>query len=54
MSRTASRLIPDKSVIKRALKWFVIFNAALAAFGIVTGGSAEFVGRVHGLSLIHI
>jgi len=52
VSRTASRLIPDKSVIKRALKWFVIFNAVLAAFGIVTGGSAEFVGRVHGTSFL--
>ena len=52
MSRIAWRLVPDKSVIKRLLKWFVIINAVLAAFGIVVGGNAEFVGRVHGSSFL--
>ena len=52
MSRTAWRLIPDKSVAKRLLKWFVIINAVLAAFGILIGRSTEFVGRVHGTSFL--
>ncbi len=52
MSRTIGRLIPDKSVVKRLLKWFVIVNAVLAALGILIGRSTEFVARVHGTSFL--
>jgi hypothetical protein len=43
-------LVPNKSQVKRSLKWIVIVNALLAAAGIVIGGSSEFVGQVHGTS----
>ena len=52
MSRTIGRLIPDKSVVKRLLKWFVIVNAVLAALGILIGRNTEFVARVHGTSFL--
>ena len=52
VSRIAWRLILDKSVLKRLLKWFVIINAVLAAFGILIGQNGEFVARVHGSSFL--
>tara|TARA_Y100000590_G_scaffold197330_1_gene224133 strand:+ start:16116 stop:16808 length:693 start_codon:yes stop_codon:yes gene_type:complete len=48
----ANILPPNKSLVKRTLKWIVIVNAVLAAAGIVIGGSTEFVARVHGTSFL--
>ena len=52
MRSIANILPPNKSLVKRALKWIVIVNAVLAAAGIVIGGSTEFVARVHGTSFL--
>ena len=52
MRSIANILPPNKSLVKRALKWIVIVNAVLAAAGIVVGGSTEFVARVHGTSFL--
>ncbi|GIT68620.1 MAG: hypothetical protein Ct9H300mP26_3070 [Acidimicrobiales bacterium] len=52
MSSLAQILKPDKSQLKRVLKWIVIANAVLAAVGIVVGGNPDFVARVHGTSFL--
>ena len=45
-------LKPDKSKLKRVLKWIVIVNAGLAAIGIVIGRNGDFVAQIHGTSLL--
>ena len=45
-------LARNKSLVKRILRWVVIVNAVLAAAGILIGGGAEFVARVHGTSFL--
>ena len=52
VSSLAQILKPDKSQLKRVLKWIVIANAVLAAVGIVVGGNPDFVARVHGTSFL--
>lgn len=52
VSPIAQILKPDKSKLKRVLKWIVVVNAVLAAVGIVIGGNSDFVGRVHGTSFL--
>ena len=52
VSSIAQILKPDKSKLKRVLKWIVIANAVLAAVGIVIGGNPDFVARVHGTSFL--
>jgi len=52
VSSIARILKPNKSQLKRILKWIVIVNAFLAALGIVAGGSPEFIARVHGTSFL--
>ena len=52
VSSIAQILKPDKSKLKRVLKWIVIANAVLAAVGIVIGGNLDFVARVHGTSFL--
>ena len=52
VSSLAQILKPDKSQLKRVLKWVVIANAVLAAVGIVAGGNPDFVARVHGTSFL--
>ena len=43
---------PDKSKLKRVLKWIVIVNAGLAAIGIVIGRNGDFVAQIHGTSFL--
>ncbi len=50
MRPNAQILVPNKSQVKRSLKWIVIVNALLAAAGIVIGVGGEFVWQVHGTS----
>jgi len=45
-------LKPDKSKLKRVLKWIVIVNAVLAAIGILVGGNSDFVAQIHGTSFL--
>jgi len=43
---------PGKTGLKRVLKWVVVANAALAAIGILVGGSSGFVAQIHGTSFL--
>ena len=52
MSSFAQIIRPVREHFKRALKWIVIANAGLAVIGILFGGSADVVLRVHGTSLL--
>ena len=45
-------LKPGKARLRRGLKWIVIANAALAAIGILAGGSGGFVVQIHGTSFL--